>query len=122
MKCKACGSEVPDGAVFCTLCGVNLKTGTRSNGDDADSAVYPLLATANLFRMRGNWDAAEQKCIEVLRLYPNNATAHNDFGVVFFRLGQYDQAAEHFSQALQINPQYADANNNLRAALAKKEQ
>jgi hypothetical protein len=77
MKCKACGSEVPDGAVFCTLCGVNLKTGTRSNGDDADSAVYPLLATANLFRMRGNWDAAEQKCIEVLRLYPNNATAHS---------------------------------------------
>ena len=66
----ACGTELPEVALYCTQCGVHLETGARANGDSPDSAVFPLLAAANLARMRGQWDTAEQRCLEVLRHAP----------------------------------------------------
>jgi len=35
--------------------------------------------------------------------------------------GNFDEAIAHFKQALQINPQYTDAKNNLNVALAEKQ-
>ncbi|MBI3947604.1 MAG: tetratricopeptide repeat protein [Armatimonadetes bacterium] len=104
MKCKACGTEVSEDATYCTLCGVNLETGQRSDGDAPDSSVYPLLAAANLSRMRGNWDAAEQKCIEVLRLYPNNATAHSLLGDVYANQGRWEEAIQWYQLAADLDP------------------
>jgi tetratricopeptide (TPR) repeat protein len=40
---------------------------------------------------------------------------------MLYRLGKLDDAITHFRQAVQINPQYTDAKNNLNAALAEKQ-
>ncbi len=104
MKCNACGTEIPDDASYCTLCGIHVETGARADGDAPDSAVYPLLAAANLFRMRGHWDAAEQKCIEVLRLYPNNATAHSLLGDVYANQGRWEEALQWYQLAIDLDP------------------
>jgi Flp pilus assembly protein TadD len=48
---------------------------------------------------------------------PKAAEAHNNLGVALVRLGQPDQAIEHFKAALAIDPEYTDARNNLEKTL-----
>lgn len=104
MKCKTCGTELPEDAVYCTHCGINQETGQRADGDAPDSSVYPMLAEANLFRMRGNWEAAEQKCVEVLRMYPNNATAHSLLGDIYANQGRWEEAVQWYQLATDLDP------------------
>ncbi len=104
MKCKACGTELPEDALYCTQCGVHLETGARANGDSPDSAVFPLLAAANLARMRGQWDTAEQRCLEVLRHYPDNATAHSLLGDIYARQGRWADSAQWYERAVALDP------------------
>ncbi|HEX3000495.1 MAG TPA: tetratricopeptide repeat protein [Armatimonadota bacterium] len=117
MRCKACGADLPEDASFCIQCGVHLDTGMRADGDAPDSAVYPLLAAANLFRMRGSWDAAEQKCIEVLRLYPNNATAHSLLGDIYANQGRWEEALQWYQLAGDLDPD--NKGDQVKAAQAK---
>ena len=42
--------------------------------------------------------------------------AHNNLGMAFCRQGKFEQAIVHFKQALEIDPQYTDARNNLLRA------
>ena len=53
-----------------------------------------------------------------LRLNPNNAAAHNQFGVLLGRQGKMKEAAEHFEQAVKLNPDDAGAKANLSKARA----
>jgi Flp pilus assembly protein TadD len=64
---------------------------------------------------------AEQEYEKILLLDPNNATAHNDFGVALSRLGKLDEAIEHFKEALKIRPDYKLAKTNLDIILAEKQ-
>jgi protein O-GlcNAc transferase len=50
-------------------------------------------------------------------LNPNAAEAHNNLGVAVGMLGRLDEAIGHFRRALQIRPDYSDAQRNLAAAL-----
>ena len=48
---------------------------------------------------------------------PLDSDFHNDMGLVLAGIGKYDQAIRHFSQAVHIKPDYADAYYNLANAL-----
>jgi len=51
---------------------------------------------------------------EGLQYCPNNAAAHNDLGVAYFRIGNHRLAARHFKRALAIDPYYEPARINLK--------
>lgn len=52
---------------------------------------------------------------------PQNAAAHNDLGAVLCRQGKFDEAADYFNRAIQIDPDYKEARDNLNLALAEKQ-
>ena len=54
-----------------------------------------------------------------LAVTKNNYVMHNNFGDVLYNKGQTEQALDHFNQALQIKPEYADALNNKGRAFIK---
>ena len=48
------------------------------------------------------------------------AYAHKNFGNVLYTQGKYEAAAAHFTEALRLNPDYADAHNNLGTILSRQ--
>jgi tetratricopeptide (TPR) repeat protein len=47
------------------------------------------------------------------------ADAHNDLGVAYFQLGDYEKSAEQFSEAVKIDPASSYAEQNLALAQAQ---
>ncbi len=108
MRCPQCGRAITSPAGTCASCP------SRVPGVDAG----PILARANLLRMRGQWEEAANHCIEVLRLEPGNPTAHSLLGDIYQDQGQPEQARHWYHLALEMNPQStAD-----RAKLARAEE
>jgi tetratricopeptide (TPR) repeat protein len=58
------------------------------------------------------WSDTVEKC-------PGSARAHYNLGVALMDLSRLPEAISQYEAALQINPDYANAHNNLGAALAK---
>jgi hypothetical protein len=116
-NCPDCGQAVAEGSAFCCLCGGRVRTETRpAPGQPEVSAdVRPLLARANLLRVRGQWEAAAEQCAEVLRLDPRNAAAHSLLGEIYDNQGYLDRAIRWYSEALELDP----ANVADRAKLAR---
>jgi Tfp pilus assembly protein PilF len=50
---------------------------------------------------------------------PANANVRNNLGVVLFQLGRYEEAAQQFSYAMQIDPSNPNAREGLAAAQAR---
>ncbi len=66
--------------------------------------AYALLAQANLCRMRGQWDAATKKCMQVMTLAPNNASAQSLLGDIYDNQGFLDDAIQWYRMALDVQP------------------
>lgn len=107
VKCKACGSEAQEGASFCTQCGARLETGARAHapGNAPDTGAHQLLTMANLFRIRGDWESAEQKCIEAIRLFPEDPSAHSLLGDIYASQKRWNEAAQRYQLAIDLNPE-----------------
>lgn len=89
---------------------MDTQTGTENIG--------PLLARANLLRIRGQWVDAAEACAEVLRLSPHNPTAHSLLGDIYQDQGRPEEARHWYHLALEVNPgSEAD-----RAKLARTEE
>lgn len=52
---------------------------------------------------------------------PLKARPRNQLGLALARQGRFDEAIEHYGEALRIEPDYVDAHNNLGAALAAQD-
>jgi len=105
VKCKACGSEAQEGASFCTQCGARLETGARAHASAPDSEAHSLLTKANLSRIRGDWEAAEQQCIEAIRLFPEDPSAHSLLGDIYASQKRWNEAAQRYQLAIDLNPE-----------------
>lgn len=120
--CEKCFATFDADAPFCPECGAALDSETHSDGSDV--AIYPELARANLLRMRGDYKAAEDVCLGILRRFPNNATANGLLGDICVERGDLEQAAEWYELALDI---VSDADavraklEGVRARLAERE-
>lgn len=105
MICPYCGVEIPDNSHFCPECGAPLgENSGEVQGVEIERETYSLLATANLYRIRGLWQEAEKKCVEVLRRYPNNPTAHSLLGDIYADQGRWEEAKEWYELAVELNP------------------
>jgi TolA-binding protein len=58
---------------------------------------------------KSNEPAARAEYLEAVRRDPGFAPAHIALGLSFYRTGEYDQAADHLTQALRRNPDTGDA-------------
>src|SRR6266536_754073 len=66
--------------------------------------------------VKGNYERAKAHYLETARLDPK-APVHGGLGAVYFRLGQTSEAIAQFKEALRLNPDDAEAAENLRFAL-----
>lgn len=93
---------------------------TPGNADKAggldDARADAALAEANLFRMRGQWQAAETRCIDVMRADPNNVHAHSLLGDIYRDQGRFEDAAQWYRLALDLNPESAADRSKLEHA------
>ena len=67
----------------------------------------------------GNLEEAESHYREALRGKPN-ADTYNGLGFVLARKGRPDEAVEQFRKAIELNPKYTPAYNNLADTLEKQ--
>lgn len=104
MYCGHCGSQVPVASPFCRNCGAPTESSRDALTGTPEGEMYPLLAAANLLRIRKQWDEATAKCIEVLRKYPNNASAHSLLGDIYRDQGMLRDAVEWYKLALELDP------------------
>ena len=67
-------------------------------------------------------DAKEAAALieDSLRIYSDNAEAHNNLGVAFQRLGRLDDAEAQHREAMRLYPAYAEAYNNLGIVAEQK--
>jgi Flp pilus assembly protein TadD len=70
---------------------------------------------------KGDFEGAKVHYLETARLDPK-APVHSGLGAVYFRLGQTSEAVAQFKEALRLNPDDAEAAENLRFALAVQTQ
>ncbi len=101
LLCQKCFSLIPNGEDYCPECGAPVVDDLT---EGSDTAVYPELARANLWRMRGEYKQAEDICLAVLRRHPNSATANTLLGDICAERGDLKQAAEWYEMALDITP------------------
>jgi tetratricopeptide (TPR) repeat protein len=69
------------------------------------------------FYEKGNYEGAKAHYLQTARLDPK-APVHSGLGAAYFRLGQTSEAIAEFKEALRLNPDDAEAAENLRFALA----
>jgi len=100
--CERCFARVAESEVVCPECGAPMKPNVMVPA--VDSAVHPELAQANLLRLRGDVDAAERKCLSILKRFPNEPEAHVLLGELSADRGDWRRAVEWYELAVDLNP------------------
>ncbi len=113
IACDKCFATIPLGATICPECGAPVKNVTTA---EAEVAIYPELAAANLSRMRGDYKLAEEQLLTIVRKYPNNPSANEMLGDLATEREDYDQAIQWFELALEILPDSASIARKVRGA------
>jgi Flp pilus assembly protein TadD len=98
-----------------------------SKGWNHRRAVLKFLTAAVLgtlmvcaWKQTAYWQNSETLSMRALACTSDNYVAHMVLGNVLLRKGDADAAIAHYQQALQINPNYAQARNNLGITLLQK--
>jgi len=76
-----------------------------------------LLAQANSYQQMGRLREAVAVCRQLLALEPGAFGAWHMLGVLDYQQGRIEAAANDFLRAVQLNPSFAEAHNNLGIAL-----
>ena len=97
--CSSCWTGLPAESHFCSACGAQV-----SSTVTGVQRLPALLSEANLYRMRARWVDAENRCIEALRLDPNNVDGHSLLGDIYRDQGKLEDAAQWYQLALDLNP------------------
>jgi tetratricopeptide (TPR) repeat protein len=82
------------------------------------SAIVVLMACA--WQQTTHWRNSDTLWTHTLTFASNNPLAEINFGDALLDEGKVDEAIPHLQQALQLNPNYAEARNNLGNALFQK--
>ena len=79
-----------------------------------------LIEEANMYYKAGNNDMFKVKLEEAISLNPTEPTLHYNVGVMNMGQGNLDEAIKFFEKAIELDPNYADAYNNIGAAIIEK--
>lgn len=77
-----------------------------SDSDDAmtEGVLHADLARANLLRMRGDYKAAVDQCLSILKKAPESGDAHTLIADIYAEQGDLEQASQWYELALDLNP------------------
>ena len=110
--CPKCAAEVAPDAKFCTECGASLPA--------CDDDTHVALASANLYRMRGEWQQAIDKCMFALSLDEDCAPAHSLLGDIYREQGHSSEAMHWYKLALDLDPDNEADRAKLEAIIAHR--
>ena len=101
LSCEHCGGELGPADAFCPQCG---HMSPIESPAARESDVYLMLMTANVLRLRRQWELAEAKSSEVLSREPGNAAAYSVLGDISRDRGNARDAIEWYKLALDRDP------------------
>jgi tetratricopeptide (TPR) repeat protein len=99
---------------------VNIKAGDLERIDTPAVDFYRQFDVALNFAEKKQFDAASAAWKKALEMAPDDARAHNNFGVALMEMGRVDEAVPEFRRALELNRDSSQTHNNLGSALAEK--
>ncbi|GEM_PF-5737774 len=103
--CPKCAASIASNARFCTQCGTPIPACVPPDvANPCGDEVHAALAAANLLKLRGEWQAAIDKCMEVLALDQDNAAAHSILGDIYRDQGHVTEAIHWYKLALDLDP------------------
>jgi hypothetical protein len=79
-------------------------SGPAAAAAEEERVIGPLLARANLLRLRGQWDEAAVACTEALRLVPNSPSACSLLGDIYEAQRRLDEALQWYGMAVEFDP------------------
>jgi hypothetical protein len=102
-RCEDCKIILESDARFCPKCGKSV--GAVGDAEPKDARLGVLLTSANLHRVRQEWDAAIADATSALEIDPNNADVASLLASIYEQRGNTDEAAVWYRIALELNPQ-----------------
>ncbi|NMX21419.1 hypothetical protein C5S30_03090, partial [ANME-1 cluster archaeon GoMg4] len=84
-----------------------------------EELVISKVTLASVYRSVARFDEAEEECREALRIDPDHAKAHNNFGILLAELKRFEEAEKEYREAIRIKTDFARAHNNLGVLLGK---
>ncbi len=103
------------GLILATFFSLSLMVGCAA---DQIQRQKEGLANRNLgeaYMIEGKYRLALKTLLKAENLTPDDAIIQNDLGLTFLQMQKLDLAEDHFQKSIQLNPNYADAQNNLAA-------
>ncbi len=100
--CAHCETRVDGALTQCPECGAPLQG--LGSIDNVSDTVHAELSHANLARMRSDFRAAEQQCLSILKRYPHHFETHVLIGDVFADQRRFEQAADWYELAVDLDP------------------
>jgi tetratricopeptide (TPR) repeat protein len=101
-------SKVDDYKWFNTLVGKNHKQ--KEIAMNSPQQMYPDIQT---HISTGKYREAIAELQKFLQIYPDNALAHNDLGVLFYQEGDKEKSLTHYEQASDLQPENITFQKNL---------
>ena len=86
--------------------------------EDASNVDAHLLLGTTL-ALNGSRNESFDQMVEAVRLRPNSAAAHHQYGIVLSRFMEVKAARQEFEKALELDPALAEAHVNLSLILAQ---
>ncbi|HEX7112942.1 MAG TPA: type IV pilus biogenesis/stability protein PilW [Mizugakiibacter sp.] len=90
-----------------------------SAADKREDAAQIHTQLGQSYLEQGDLKTALDKLTKALQFDPNYAPAHTVIAVVYERIGQNDQAEQHYRRAVELEPKKGIPNNNLGAFLCR---
>jgi tetratricopeptide (TPR) repeat protein len=95
--------------LFAILLLVTAISRAQNENVAADPQVQALYAQAKALEAAGNISGAIEKYKAIVQTAPRLGSAYNNLGLLYFRTGSYDQAAEVLERGLKVDPRMTTA-------------
>ena len=99
---------------------VNIKPDALERIDTPATDFYKQFDVAVNLAEKKQFEAAAVEWKKALALAPDDARAHNNYGVALMEIRQLDTAIQEFRKSVALNNASSQAHNNLGSALAEK--
>lgn len=102
-ECENCKITLDDGVRFCPNCGERVGDGGPSD-QEKRVRLGALLTSANLHRVKQEWDEAITDAMEALRVAPGNPEVASLLAGIYEQRGDLNEAATWYRIALDFDP------------------